>query len=421
MKYIVYLVFPFLIFSWTTPINISQNPLNDINPQVCRLWNPFSYTCVVWQREEGNLYNIFARFSMQIGEWGQEIRVTDDSIYSNENPVVAYDEIRNKVWVAWQKNLGNNWEIFVTSGEPNNGFSPPYQLTNSANRDDKNPTIFCIRDTVWVIWESWGDSSFILSKFYNGDEWSESIIIAQCGASEAFLSQPKITIRYSHPIVIWYKWSRCFSHIYYSEYINGNWTQPAAVCTSGHNYTIEINNNSLFYLSGVIIVWYNNETQDIFKTAYDTFNLHYNITNDTDIVDIYPSVLIVDIPVFNLMPYIIVWQRENKIYSHFWYASQFIPVDTTFTCEKPTLTAMGSTCVWCVYQKNINGNYEIFGSYVYYSDIKEDINKKPSILRKKIILSKKYFDLKKYKIYNPLGKEVKNCSYLPLGVYFILK
>lgn len=419
MKYIVYLIFPFLIFSWTTPINISQNPLKDINPQVCRLWNPFSYTCVVWQREEGNLYNIFARFSTQIGEWRPEIRITDDSICSNENPVVAYDEIRDKVWVAWQKYLNNNWEIFLTSGDPINGFSLPHRLTNSANRDDVNPTIFCIRDTVWVIWESWGDrdSSFIIGKFYNGEAWSDSIIIAQGG----FLSEPKVTIRYNHPIVVWRKWSRCFSHIYYSEYINGNWTQPAVVCTSGHNYTIEINSNSLFYPSGVIIVWYNSETRDIFRTAYDTFNLHYNITNDTDIVDVYPAVLIFDVPVFNQMPYIIVWQRENKIYSHFWDGSQFIPVDTTFICEKPTLTAMGSICIWCIYQKNINGNYEIFGSYIYESDIKENIDKRPFIFQKKIVLSKKFFNFKEYKIYNPLGRRVKNYSSLPSGVYFILK
>lgn len=414
MRHIIYLMLPFLIFSWTGPINISQNSLNDINPQVCRIWNPFSYTCVVWQREEGNLYNIFARFSTQIGEWGPERRITNDTIYSNENPVVAYDNIRNRVWVAWQRNLNDNWEIFVTYGDPNNGFAIPYRLTNSLNRDI-NPTIFCIRDTVWVVWESWGDSSLILGKFYNGEEWSDSIIIAYNG----FLSEPKLSIRYNHPILIFRKWSRCFSHIYYSEYINGNWTEPAVVCSSGHNHTIEINGNSFFYPGGVIIVWYNLETQDIFRTAYDTFHLHYNITNDTNIGDIYPSVLLFDVPVFNQMPYIIVWQRENKIYSRFWYSSQSIPVDTNFICEKPILTAMGTTCVWSIYQKNINGNYEIFGSYIYYSDIKENIKK--SIPQKKIVLSKKSFDFKGYKIYNSLGRKVKNYSSLPCGVYFILK
>ena len=149
MKYFIFLlILPILIFCWTEPINLSQNPLADINPQGCRIWalNSF-YTCLVWQRGQEGLYNIFARFSTRVGEWEREIAITNDSIGSNENPVVAYDARRNKVWVAWQKNINNNWEIFVTRGDPINGFELPHRLTFSP-ASDINPIIVVVSDTV---------------------------------------------------------------------------------------------------------------------------------------------------------------------------------------------------------------------------------------------------------------------------------
>jgi len=120
------------------------------------------------------LYNIFARFSIRVGEWEREIAITNDSIGSNENPVVAYDAGRNKVWVAWQKNINNNWEIFVTRGDPINGFELPHRLTFSL-ASDINPGIVVVSDTVWVVWER--QNQQILTKFYDGESWSDSLII----------------------------------------------------------------------------------------------------------------------------------------------------------------------------------------------------------------------------------------------------
>jgi hypothetical protein len=419
MRYLIFLlILPILIFCWTEPINLSQNPLVDINPQGCRIWNLSSfYTCLVWQRGEEGLYNIIARFSTSVGEWGREIPITNDSLYSNENPVVAYDERRNKVWVAWQKNIDNNWEIFVTSGDPVNGFELSYRLTSSP-AFDINPTILVISDTVWVVWER--ESQQILAKFYNGENWSESLMIDF--GNDSFVSEPKLAIRYHHPLVIFRKWSRYFSHIYYSEYLNGQWTSPRVVCDVGHNYNVEINGQVTSPPGGVIIVWHNLETNDIFKTGFDSFNYWYPVTRDSNIVDNYPTILFFDVPVFNQIPiYLIAWQRGNGIYSQSWWGEIF-PVDTTFFCEKPCLTAMDFTCIWCLYQKNINGNYEIFGSYVYYSGIYEQLLKKDSFLKKKIVAISNQpvnvFD--KYKIFNPLGQEIISKPF-KAGVYFLIK
>jgi len=420
MRYFIFLlILPILIFCWTEPINLSQNPLADINPQGCRIWalNSF-YTCLVWQRGQEGLYNIFARFSTRVGEWEREIAITNDSIGSNENPVVAYDARRNKVWVAWQKNINNNWEIFVTRGDPINGFELPHRLTFSP-ASDINPSIVVASDTVWVVWER--QNQQILAKFYDGENWSDSLIIDF--GNDPFVSEPKIFVRYQHPIVIFRKWSRCFSHIYYSEYLNGQWTLPAVVCDVGHNYNIEINGWKFPPpWGGVIIVWYNLETNDIFKTGFDTFNIWYPITNDSAIIDNYPTILFFDVPVFNqIPPYLIAWQRENGIYSQSWWGGVF-PIDTTFLCEKPCLTVMGITCVWCLYQKNINGNYEIFGSYIYYSGIQEQSVKKGLPLKKKLIAFRNpqvnlFYE---YKIYNPLGRKISKNQF-KAGIYFLIK
>jgi len=83
---------------------------------------------------------------------------------------------------------------------------------------------------------------------------------------------------------------------------------------------------------------------------------------------------------------------------------------------------MGTTCVWCLYQKNINNNYEIFGSYIYYSGIQEQVVKKDLSLKKKLIAFRNhqvnFFD--KYKIYNPLGQEISK-NLFKAGVYFLIK
>ena len=424
MKYLLFLILPSLVLSWNQSINLSQWSGDDINPQVCRIWSYYAYqNCFVWQRLTTEAWNLFARFSTSPDEWGTIIPVTFDSSYDNENHAVAYNYERNKAWVVWQKNIEfNNWEILAVQGDTV-GFDTAFRLTNSSNRQDENPSVFVIKDTVWVTWQSNSSEtsySKILAKYYDGTNWSEDFVVDQ--GNDPFVSNPRINARSNHPIIAYRKWSRSFSHIYYSEYLNNQWTFPAIVCdSSGYNYDPEVICDFVPYASsffGAIILWDNLTSRDIFRTAYDTFNLHYRITEDTAVTDISPSAINFLLPTLRFYPTMIAWQRGDYIYSKFEDFPEFVPVDTTALCSKPCLTAMGGTH-WCIYQKNVGGNWEIFGTYEACG-----IEEKPSnrVKTKNLIPFNQLVSFlreKPYKVYDITGRAIKNYTNLRSGLYFL--
>ncbi|MDH5185733.1 MAG: T9SS type A sorting domain-containing protein [candidate division WOR-3 bacterium] len=423
MKYLLFIIIPSLALSWNTPINLSQMYGDDINPQVCRSWNYLTHTCLVWQRRIGETWNIFARFSNWEG-WDSIIRVTLDSCNNsdNENPAVAYTDFwRNKAWVVWQKSFGNNWEIFAAQGDTS-GFDSPYQLTNSSDCRDENPSVFVISDTVWVTWQLSSAietiPTRILAKFFNGTNWSDDFIIDQ--SQDPFCTNPKIHVRHNHPIIVYAKESRCYSHIYYSEYLNNFWTMPIVVCdSSGYNYNPEVIGEGppLMMDSGAIILWHNFGSNDVFNTAYDTFNVHYRITCDS-IVDISPTAITFDAPtLFEMMT--IAWRRGDYIYSTFYYSPELVPVDTTGACDKPCLTADVFTRVWCIYQKYVGSDWEIFGTYEAYGIEEKQSNQ---IKAKRLISFNQLASFlrdKRYQVYDITGRVIRNNTDLRSGIYFI--
>ncbi|KPJ71954.1 hypothetical protein AMJ52_08015 [candidate division TA06 bacterium DG_78] len=365
---------------WSPPIDLGIEGVNDINPQACRaqvlddLW-----IVVVWESNLNGYDDIFSRFSNG-STWSDTFRISTD-VFMDESPSVAYDPARDCFWCVWHYYGSGNDGIYVSQGSEINGWSPPHQLTSDTLMEDL-PSICVISDTVWVVWQRGlliGDSvSFmnIYASYYDGTSWSTPYPLTN--DSEVVNCRPKINIRYDHPLVVWQKIESA-SNIYYTEYLNGSWQIPQPITDDTYfNANPEI--ASLGQYSGIWIVWETNRdgNYEIYTTAFDTLNVQYRRTFN-DSADITPSPL----------PFMAIGRQEGPpitafstnrngnydVYTLFslgYPGDTLIQVDTSRADDVWPVMTGSLMYLWVFWQTNRDGDWDIYGSYIFIDRVQED-------------------------------------------------
>jgi len=367
MKYICFLCFILsTLFAWSPPQNLGIIGTDDRNAQACRMqiWWGY-YTCMVWQNNTNENWDVFSRFNY-LTTWTDTVRISID-VADDVNPSVAYDYSRDCYWCAWQNNSTGDWEVYVSSGDSENGWTSPYQLTiNSV--DDEMSSVYVNSDTVWVVSQ---DNLNIISAYYDGSTWSLPIPIT----TDSIYSNihPKINGRHNHPFVVWERGG----DIYYSEYFNGSWQLPQSITTDPNTDMNPDVSTYQFYgpPEGVHVVWQTDRdgNYEIYNTAYDTLDVHYRITYN-DSADITPSPLaFIAVTEQGGLPLTAISTNRNGNYDIYysWFGSYPEPLETTGSQDISPTTTGGGFNIWVLWQTDRNDDWDIYGSYEYVGGVEE--------------------------------------------------
>ncbi|MEO0080212.1 MAG: hypothetical protein ABIK44_06010 [candidate division WOR-3 bacterium] len=377
---------------WTGPFQLTTSDSSDINPSVCKEWVSGNMTCLVWQTNRNGNWDIYSKFCQFYNGngWGPEIPVSRDPAH-DVNPVVAacndFSE-HPSFWCAWERKdspiVGSIWVAFYTFRDTWLTYERVGRTINIGG-DSAEPSMIVIkgstRDTAWVIWrnQDTSGSSFISYCYHDGDSWSEPGVIA---ASSVEMRHARLgrgcgsrNQWHPYPVVTWEQQG----DIYYSEYLNGAWSSPAQVAPSP---ALDLNPDVVSSQGWLApygwIVWQSDRDGDtaVFGTRCDTFSLcdrwcdRVNAgSNWTPAAS--PAAFTTDEPPWDVMPAWVSDRRGNPdIYST--WSGHDVPVDTSSAVDLcPTVTVMGMTQVWCCWQSNRSGNWDIFGSYIYAVGVEE--------------------------------------------------
>jgi len=360
---------------WSPPIDLGINGVDDINPQACRvqvLWG--LRIVVVWETYLDGNADIFSRFSEE-STWSDTFRITSD-VGEDIFPRVAYDGARDCFWCAWRHQGAGSGDIFVSQGNEMTGWTMPYQLTSDP-LDDDLPAVCVINDTVWVVWQRGNivgvSTSFmnIYASCYDGTGWSVPYPLTT--DTNLVNRSAKICMWYDEPLVVWEK----SGDIYYCEYQSGSWQAPQPI-TNDVYQDLNPEISSFMEYWGVWVTWQTNRdgNYEIYTTACDTFDVHYRKTFN-DSADITPSPI----------QFIAIGRQEGPpitafstnrngngdiytIFSLGYPGDTLIQVDTSDAVDiLPVMT--GNLYLWVIWQTNRNGDWDIYGSYIYLDAIQE--------------------------------------------------
>lgn len=361
---------------WSPPIDLGINGVNDINPQACRvqvlndLW-----IVVVWESYLDGNADIFSRFS-DGSTWSDTFRITTD-VGQDVSPRVAYDYTRDCFWCVWRRGISGNDGIYVSQGNEITGWSLPYQLTSDPLLEYL-PSICVISDTIWVVWQRgmlFGDSiSYmnIYASYYDGNVWSAPYPLTN--DSNVVNCNAKIGMWYGHPLVVWEK----YGDIYYCEYLNGSWQIPQPITNDAYE---DVNPEIAAFMEylGVWVVWQTNRdgNYEIYTTAFDTFDVHYRKTFN-DSTDMMPSPLQFIAVSRQDGPPITAFSTNRNgnddIYTLFslgYPGDTLIQVDTSHADDVSPVMTGSIMYLWVVWQTNRNGDWDIYGSYIFIGGIEE--------------------------------------------------
>ncbi|MGB9721104.1 MAG: T9SS type A sorting domain-containing protein [bacterium] len=361
---------------WSTPMDLGIPGIVDINPQSCRRQG--EHTCLVWEAYINGNWEIFSRFCYG-ASYTDTIRISND-VSDDHHPAIAYDQMRNCFWCVWERYLTDSSEIYISQGLPGSGWQPPQPVTTDSFYNSR-PSVCVINGIIWVVWEKYGliyDSvriGNICAQYYDGNTWSPVMQLS----NDMYLSNvnPKINNRYGHPFVVWQKGVYYFD-IYYSEYINGNWQPqqdiaPHPAQDSRPEIAVE---PSLLGDAGVWVAWMTDRISynqfEIYCTAYDTFTTYYRITTH-DSADVNPNPLQAIAITRQNLPGIAFATKRHGNYDI--YTSEgndtIFPVDTnTATDINPVMTG-GDWYVWVLWQSDRDGDWDIYGSFIYCGGIED--------------------------------------------------
>ena len=120
--------------------------------------------------------------------------------------------------------------------------------------------------------------------------------------------------------------------------------------------------------------------EEIYATAYDTLDQHYRITI-SDSADITPNPLSFGEVIRQYLPEVIAFCSNRTgnydIYTYFnhGWTDTLVAVDTSISEDILPVMTGGDEEVWVLWQTDRNGDWDIYGSFIYVGSVEEsDIN-----------------------------------------------
>ncbi len=439
---------------WTGPYQLTTDTFADVNPSACREWVNAYATCTVWQTNRNGNWDVYSRFCdfFEGNGWGDETPVCRDSA-DDVNPVVACcnDSLMDpSFWCFWERRSSPAAGAIMASfsdGRDSWGSAETVGRCLHSVGDSSEPSAIVIRndttDTAWVVWvchdtHTW----FVEYSFNGGDGWTPPGIICSSTTPihHARLGRGRHGYSVGNPLAVWEQ----NGDIYFSQYLAGTWSDKLAITQSA---AFDRNPEILSFIwvmgdMGPAVVWESTQEGDtaIFGTTDESLTVFCRWCDSSGAGNHWipggtPTVYTTFVPPWGSL---CVWvsDRDNNrnIYSRgVLGSSEDVWVDDDGADDlNPTLTTMGLTMNWCLWQSNRTGNWDIWGSYVYCVGIGESgkssgfgVRRTATIARGVLSLPVSPFTIHR-SLFDMTGRQVmvlrvaaNDVSKLVPGVYFV--
>ena len=333
--------------------------------------------CLVWQRSRTSGWDIYYSTNPTGLAWTTP-QVLASPADSNLTPAVGGFHSR---WVcAWVNVHGGIQDIAFSRWQAGAWTSPIAISTDGF--DDAEPAVWIaqLHDSICVAWSSLRSGRWsIISRVYNGSSWSPEIpVVTSAGNHRAprFFQHPRSKL-------LGLAWQGDVSgdwDVYLSRFQGGIWTTPAAL-TSGAQADIAPAPTNPYALMGFSqntdLLWASDSLGnfEIFGSMVDSPAVRERITaNDSS--DAEPAALNFPLPIAGLavnQPILTAWTSRRdgnpNIYSK-WLGLTDVVDTSRATDSHPAVTAFGRnpySYEWVVWQSNRDGNWDLFGTYRYFS------------------------------------------------------
>ncbi|GEM_PF-1154289 len=387
---------PALAQGWSGPFQLTGDTFADVNPATCPEWVASENTYLVWQTNRNGNWDIYSKpCQMMPGNgWGADQPVSIDSADDLNPAVAACNELvpdPASFWCVWERResplVGGIWASF-------NPASTGWQAPESVGRyirtdgDSAKPRIIVIPDLgvdtawVWVAWTCHDTDGWRIEYAHRaGGSWRGPYIAVTSPdpIHHVRLGRGHRDREYGCPLLVWERGG----DIFYTEYVDTSWTTPAEMA---HSDSLDRNPDVLSYCwtplaLGPWITWESTRDGDtaIYGTAMDTLSVGRRWCDTSAAGNNYTpcgtpaAYTATDWFEMAAVAWVSDRNGNNDIYAH--ALSDDAHVDNNPANDvNPTLTTMGLTQNWCVWQSDRTGNWDLFGSYVYNSGIEEAPN-----------------------------------------------
>lgn len=439
---------------WTGPYQLTSDAADDVNPAVCREWQLEGYqTCMVWQTNRNGDWDIYSRFCSfhQGNGWQPEMSVCRDSLCDDMDPAVCCLNDWNdhpSYWCVWERRnspvVGRVMAAFTTFRDQ---WWPPVELGPTLHdnpADSAQPQVMAIRgttqDTVWVVWHNRDTfGSYIRYTFHDGDTWRPpQTAFGFPGDVRSVRLGRGLSPSYAAvPLLVWER----EGDVHYSRYVSGAWTTPQQVA---HSDSTDRNPNVVSHSYGwwepPSIVWESGREGDraIFATPPDSFTVARRVCGAVGAggnwwpCGIQAAFTTDHLPFSGFATWVSDRAGIADICSRGYWPDCDVYVDSNPANDiNPCLTAMGATMVWCCWQSNRSGNWDLYGSYIYATGVDETTGGRrpaveaPSVVRGELMMPSTPEPRPPIALRDISGRAVlrlrsgaNSVRHLPAGVYF---
>jgi hypothetical protein len=388
---------PALAQGWSGPFQLTNDTFADVNPAACPEWVAGKNTCLVWQTNRNGNWDIYAKpCQMMPGNgWGADQPVSIDSADDLNPAVAACNELDPNpagFWCVWERRLSPvTGSIWASSNPSGAGWQTPESVGPyiHTDGDSAKPRIIVIRDLgvdtawVWVVWTCHDTDGWRIEYAHHaGGSWHGPYIAVTSPdpIRHARLGRGYHDREYGCPLLTWERGG----DIFYTEYVDTSWTAPAEVA---HSDSLDRNPDVLSYCwmplaLGPWITWESTRDGDtaVYGTAMDTFSIGRRWCDSSAAGNNYapcgtPAEYTVDYWYENAIAWVTDRDGNRSIYSRTIFFGRDECVDgDSVDAINPTLTTIGLTQNWCIWQSDRNGNWDLFGSCIYNTGIEETTN-----------------------------------------------
>jgi len=363
---------------WPPAQRITPGTNDNLHPALSYLDGVMSDTaCLVWQRSRTNGWDIYYSTNPTGLAWTAP-QVLANSADSNLTPAVGGFHSR---WVCAWVNVHGGIQDIAFSRWQAGAWTAPLAISTDGF-DDAEPTVWIAQthDSIWVAWSSYRSARWsIISRVYNGSSWSPEIpVVTSAGNNRA----PRF-FQHFRSKLLGLAWQGDVSgnwNIYLSQFQGGIWTTPAAL-TSGPGADIAPAPTNPYALAGFSqntdLVWASDSLGnfELFGSMVDSPAVRERITvNDSS--DAEPAALNFPLPIAGMAvphPILTAWtsRRDGNPNIYAKHIGVTDVVDTSrATDSHPAVTGFGRnpySYEWVVWQSNRDGNWNLFGTYRYFS------------------------------------------------------